>query len=125
MPSPRRLLRPLCLLPVLLGSCTEVGFEPVNVRPLDPPSVYRSWWAEVETCADVRAPFRRVTWYEAERLINRKAGSEHVGAWWPPHTIYVDSDYLLYEAGVKHEMLHDLLQATDHSSPLFERCAGV
>ncbi len=125
MPSPRQLLGPLCLLPVLLGSCSEVAFEPVNPRPLDPPGIYRSWWAEVEACADVRAAFERVSWYEADRLINREAGTEHVGAWWPPHTIYVDSGYLLFEGGVKHEMLHDLLQTRDHSSPLFTRCAGV
>ncbi|NNG15417.1 MAG: hypothetical protein HKM89_02970 [Gemmatimonadales bacterium] len=113
------------LLPLLVFACTQSNLEPENARPLEPPPSYHSWWAEVEGCTGISAPLARVRWYEAERLINREAGTEHVGAWSPPHTIFIRSDRLLFEAGVKHEMVHDLLQVMEHDSPVFVRCAGM
>jgi hypothetical protein len=117
---------PACLLLSLaIYACGESNLEPIEVHPLVPPQVYRTWWTELEACIGVTAPFERVTWYEAGHLINRETGSDHVGAWLPPHTIYIHSDYLLYVEGVKHEMVHELLQARDHSSDAYLRCAGV
>ncbi|NIN73379.1 MAG: hypothetical protein GTO46_15935 [Gemmatimonadetes bacterium] len=113
------------LLPLAFYACGESNLEPVDVYPLVPPPVYRTWWTEVAACTDVTARFERVTWYEAGQLINRETGMDHVGAWVPPHNIYVHSDYLLYTEGVKHEMVHELLQTRDHDSTAFLRCAGV
>jgi hypothetical protein len=113
------------MLLLLVSACTESNLEPENVRPLEPPSVYRTWWGEVQECAGITAPFRRVQWYEASQLTNRESGTEHVGAWLPPHTILILSDRLLFKAAVKHEMMHDLLQVKDHDSPLFIGCAGM
>lgn len=123
--SPRHRVRACLLLSLAIYACSESNFEPVDVHPLVPPPVYRTWWTEVEACLGVTAPFERVSWYEAARLVNRDTGGEHVGAWQPPHTIYIDSDYLLFVEGVKHEMVHDLLQTRDHGSDAFLRCAGV
>jgi hypothetical protein len=106
-------------------ACGESNFEPVDVHPLAPPRVYRTWWTEVSACTGVSAPFERVHWYEARHLINRDTGRDHVGAWKPPHSIYIHSHYLLYMEGVKHEMVHELLQTRDHSSDAFLSCAGV
>ncbi|UCC72790.1 MAG: hypothetical protein JSV86_20950 [Gemmatimonadota bacterium] len=106
-------------------ACSESTFEPIDVRPLDPPQIYETWWAEVAACVSVAAPFDRVSWYEAERLINRETGTDHIGAWLPPHNIYIRTNRLLYIEGVKHEMVHDLLQTRNHYSELFVRCAGV
>lgn len=106
-------------------ACGESNFEPVDVQPLIPPPVYRTWWNEVAACTGVTAPFEQVTWYEASQLIDRETGMDHVGAWKPPHTIYIHSDYLLYVEGVKHEMVHEQLQTRDHRTEAFLRCAGV
>jgi hypothetical protein len=113
------------MLLLLVGACAESNLEPENARALEPPPVYRTWWAEVQACADLSAPFQRVRWYEASQIINRESGTEHVGAWLPPHTILIHSQRLLLEAAVKHEMVHDLLQVPAHDSPLFLDCAGM
>ncbi|MGD2152091.1 MAG: hypothetical protein PVG79_02410 [Gemmatimonadales bacterium] len=123
--SPRHCLRACLLLSLAFCACGESNFEPVDVHPLAPPRVYRTWWTEVSACTGVSAPFERVHWYEARHLINRDTGRDHVGAWKPPHSIYIHSHYLLYMEGVKHEMVHELLQTRDHSSDAFLSCAGV
>ncbi|MGD2217116.1 MAG: hypothetical protein PVJ64_10175 [Gemmatimonadales bacterium] len=123
--SPRHRVLACFLLPLAIYACDASTLEPQDVSPLVPPQVYRSWWAEVSMCTGVTGTFERVTWYEAGHLINRETGSDHVGAWQPPHTIYVHSEYLLYVEGVKHEMVHELLQTRHHGSAAFLRCAGV
>jgi hypothetical protein len=125
MPSPRRYLYGPMLIALVIGGCTESSFEPEGARRLDPPEIYRVWWAEVEACTGVTARFERVNWFEADRLVNEESGSGHVGAWQPPHSIYIQSSYLNYRAGVKHEIVHDLLQLTNHESEMFRLCAGV
>lgn len=123
MDLPRR-----CLLTGLVlaafAACGEGNFEPVNPQPLVPPDIYRLWWDEMQTCTGIAAPFGRVAWFQADRLINRETGTQHAGAWIPPHTIYVLSRHLLHARAVKHEMAHELLQRRDHESDAFERCAG-
>jgi hypothetical protein len=125
MPSPRRSLSGPVVALLLIGGCGEGHFEPVEPHPFDPPALYRVWWSEVETCTETRGPFDRVRWYEAEEIRNGGTGDCHVGAWQPPHSIYLDSDYLHYRAGVKHEMVHELLQRRDHDTSLFLACAGI
>jgi hypothetical protein len=124
MPSPRHCLF-ISLAAALSLSCAESNFEPVAPQRLDPPEVYRAWWSEVESCIGTAATFERVTWYQAEQLVNKQEGTNHAGAWLPPHTIYVRSDKLLFTAGVKHEMVHEILQRRDHDTPLYHSCAGI
>ena len=123
--SPRHRVRACLFLSLAIYACGESNLEPVDVYPLVPPRVYRTWWTEVEACIEVTAPFEQVSWYEAGQLINRDTGRDHVGAWLPPHSIYIHSDYLLFVEGVKHEMVHELLQARDHGYDAFLRCAGI
>jgi hypothetical protein len=116
----------LISLAAALGlSCAESNFEPVAPQRLDPPEVYRTWWSEVESCVGTPAIFERVRWYQAEQLVNKDEGTNHAGAWLPPHTIYVRSDKLHFKAGVKHEIVHEILQRRDHDTPLFQSCAGM
>lgn len=61
---------------------------------------------------------------QANVIRNREEGTEHVGAWEPPHTIYIKVDRVMFEGGVKREMAHNLLQTSDHASPTFLRCGG-
>lgn len=123
--SPRYRVLAFLLLQLPIYACEASNLEPQDVYLLVPPQVYRTWWTEVTACTGVTAPFERVTWYEASHLIDRDTGADHVGAWKPPHDIFIHSEYLLYVEGVKHEMVHELLQARDHSSGAYLRCAGV
>lgn len=113
------------VIAVVAAGCTNSNFEPVEVSALRPPSIYRDWWRQVEACAEARASFDRVSWYEARRVVDMDDGTDRVGAWVPPHTIYVRSDRVLSEPAVKHEMVHEILQLRDHRSPLFRACAGM
>jgi hypothetical protein len=123
--SPRHPWQASLLVLLLIAACAESNLEPENVRPLDPLPIYSSWWGELERCIGETASFQRVTWYEADQLVDRDNGTEHVGAWRPPHTIFIQSGKLLFEAGVKHEMVHDILQTKEHDSPMFLNCAGL
>ncbi len=109
----------------LVCACSETNFEPVNTRRLFPPDLYRTWWGEVEECSETEGRFERVEWFTAREIINAEAGSEHPGAWLPPHQIYVEDRFVLSEAVVKHEMVHELLQLEHHGSPAFGSCAGI
>ncbi len=124
MPSPSRNLHVPLLLAALL-SCGESNFEPVAPRAIDPPDIYSTWWKEVESCIGTQAPFDRIRWYQAEQLVNRDEGTDHLGAWLAPHSIYMRTDALFFRPAVKHEMVHDLLQRRDHETLFFEACAGL
>ena len=114
------------LLPALFAvGCAEAGnLGPVNARPLDPPAIYQLWWRQVEACTEFNARFDRVDWFEADELVNTERETRHMGAWKPPHSIYVRTGNVLSESVVKHEMVHELLQRKDHDMPLFRLCAG-
>ena len=130
MSGPRRaagwpiaaVLAGLCLA---AAACSELNFEPVDARPLEPPPAYRVWWAEVELCTGTEGSFDRVFWYEATEIIDRERGTLHSGAWKPPHSIFIRSGSLSNRRVVKHEMVHDLLQIRSHDLEVFERCAGL
>jgi hypothetical protein len=122
MARSRLLPRALPVL-VLLSACSDTNFEPINARPLDPPSIYLEWWDEVERCTGVEARFDRINWFETDEIIDRDLGSSHPGVWQPPHSIFIAHRHLYGRSIVKHEMIHDLLQTGDHSDPLFDRCS--
>lgn len=111
-----------CLLAAL--ACSDLNFEPVNGRLFDPPPIYADWWAQVEDCTSTEAPFERVIWYQAEKIIDRESGTSHGGAWVRPHNIFIRSGSLGNRRVVAHEMVHDLLQTRDHSDPIFDRCSS-
>lgn len=124
---PRRYTRVHPLLAALFASgCTQPGnFEPVNARRMAPPAIYRTWWSQVEACTEVAAEFDRVDWYEADEILNTDEETRHIGAWLPPHAIYIQKRYVLSESGVKHEIVHELLRTRGHELPLFAECAGL
>jgi hypothetical protein len=124
MSSPCRNLGLPLLLAALL-SCGESNFEPVAPQAIEPPDIYRTWWTEVESCIGTQAPFEQVRWYRAEELVNRDEGTNHLGAWLAPHSIYMRVDALFLMPAVKHEMVHDLLQRPNHETLFFEACAGL
>ena len=107
----------------LLVGCRADPFGPVGASArFAPPPIYRVWHAEVEACAGRASNFNAITWWVADSLGSPPGVSETFGTWTPPHTIRLRREYLMEEWVVKHEMLHDLLQTTDHPIPLFEVC---
>lgn len=101
---------------LLLGGCeNSEGLVSSDRTTFDPPVWYGDLWAEVESCSGLSGDWRRITWWRSRTLPNNYAA-----VWFSPHDIYL-SDELLYNSvdfklrtNIKHEMLHDLIQSTEH-----------
>jgi len=107
---------------LLLLSCLD-SFEPAGARPYAPPDAYHAWWAEIEACARLTGDLNAIAWYEVPGSRYACPGySRGCAGWWrPPHTIYMAQASVKERRPVQHEMLHDLLQRSDHP-PVFRTC---
>lgn len=86
---------------------------------MEPPAVYREWWAKTEACSGLSGDFDRVEWLVVPgRSFDCKSG-QCVGHWHPGHQIYIAEEWLHNEMVVRHEILHDLLRGGGHPDPPF------
>lgn len=115
----------LLTLALLLAGCSDLlGPDiPDHTVPMTPPSVYATWWAEVEAEAGLDRPAREVSWYLVRGgLFRSRDGTPTSGRWIPDGRIYLAEGWELFEPNVKHEMLHELLQGDPgHKHPLFRK----
>ena len=100
----------------MLGSC---GFDPVGDMPLNPPPIYREWFAKTEACSGLTGNFERLRWSVIEGHSFPCSSGECAGHWRTDHHIYLASEWSMDEMVVRHEMLHDLLGRTGHPDPPF------
>lgn len=112
---PSRLFRAVGLLAALTGC----GFDPEGDVPLDPPPVYREWWAKTEACSGRKGDFDRISWSVIEGYSFPCSSGECAGHWRTNHHIYLAGDWVMDEMVVRHEMLHDLLGRPGHPDPPF------
>lgn len=112
---PRRLFRAVGLLVALTGC----GFDPEGDVPLDPPPVYREWWAKTEACSGRKGDFDRISWSVIEGYSFPCSSGECAGHWRTNHHIFLAGDWVMDEMVVRHEMLHDLLGRPGHPDPPF------
>lgn len=118
----------LCLRCLLLASCSEgVPLDVVGApfAPFEPPTLYQTWWDELETCSRRSGDFQRVEWHLVEAGPDRTfpcGPRECAGAWESPHAIYIAGGYMGAELLVKHEMIHDLVQSGSHLDRAFFDC---
>lgn len=101
---------------VVLGGC---GFDPAGDVPLDPPAVYREWWAKTEACSGLRANFDRVRWSVIEGSGFPCSSGQCAGHWRNDHHIFLASEWVMDEMVVRHEMLHDMIGRPGHPAPPF------
>jgi hypothetical protein len=87
--------------------------------PLDPPPIYREWWAKTEACSGLKGHFDRVTWSVLEGRSFRCSSGQCAGHWSKGHHIYLAGDWVMDEMVVRHEMLHDLIGMPGHPAPPF------
>jgi hypothetical protein len=106
-------LSPLLLL---LGSC---GFDVAGSEPVDPPAVYREWWDKTEACSGRSGDFDRVEWLVVPGYSFKCASGQCAGHWQQGHQIYIAQEWMMNEMVVRHEILHDLLNAGGHPNPPF------
>ena len=111
-----------------LAACrSATGPLPPNAEPFEPPAVYARWWAMTEACSGRSGNLAAVRWYRAPGsavLLN----GEPVAAFWGSrgNRIVLAEEQVDNGAGVRHEMLHALLQQRGHPRAEFlEACASV
>jgi hypothetical protein len=113
--APSRLLWAAGLLVALTGC----GFDPEGDVPMEPPPVYREWWAKTESCSGRKGNFDRVRWSVIEGRSFPCSSGECAGHWRTDHHIFLAGDWVMDEMVVRHEMLHDLLGRPGHPDPPF------
>ena len=77
---PTSMLARLGWTALLLGGLTGCGFDPVGDTPLDPPPVYREWWAKTQACSGLSGDFERVRWSTIDINIAFAVKNVYVGA---------------------------------------------
>jgi hypothetical protein len=114
---PARLVLAASLL-MVLSAC---GFDPEGDVPLDPPPVYREWFAKTQACSGLKGNFDRLTWSVIEGPSFRCSSGQCAGHWSKNHHIYLAGDWVMDEMVVRHEMLHDMIGIPGHPAPPFGR----
>jgi hypothetical protein len=104
---------------LLLVGLTGCGFDPVGETPLDPPPVYREWWAKTQACSGLSGDFDRLRWSTIEGPSFSCSSGQCAGHWRSDHHIFLASEWSMDEMVVRHEMLHDLIGRPGHPAPPF------
>jgi hypothetical protein len=97
------------------------GFDPVGDVPLDPPPVYREWWAKTQACSGLQGDFDRLQWSVIEGSSFSCSSGQCAGHWRDDHHIFLAGDWAMDEMVVRHEMLHDMIGRPGHPAPPFGR----
>ena len=132
----RQDVKPLLCALLLTGCLADYLFLPQGGSYFTPPPEYAVWWREIQDCSGLRGElsaigFSRVPvdtlgafrcdrmgpWTRVERVHGLC-----LGAWLPPHQIWLSESAWMDRWIVQHEMLHDLIQSPEHPVEFFSRC---
>ncbi len=114
-----RRLRQLASFAAIVFGATGCRYAPEGAAPLEIPSVYRQWWAEVEQCAQKKATMDRVRFWVLKGDEFPCPNGPCVGRWNSPHDVYIAETWVHNASLVKHEMLHDILGTGEHPPTVF------
>jgi len=101
---------------LLVGGC---NVDPANDIPLDPPPVYREWWAKTEACSGLSGDFDRLTFSTIEGPSFSCSSGQCAGHWRNDHHIFLAGDWAMDEINGAARMLHDLIGRPGHPAPPF------
>lgn len=114
------------------AACRETVLVPPRIpagsRAIDPPTIYRDWWAETQACSGLDAPLDRISWFVVpDQDTFEYEGRRFDAHWWSMyHWIVLAEAHMQDAATVRHEMLHDLLGRGDHPAAYFQgKCGEV
>lgn len=119
----------LGLAACVLGPDRDGGLEAERFTPFP---VYQVWWEQVQKCTGIQGEFARLRFFEVVAPVSPSGGASPCDAtgtlcpafWQEPHDIYLAPAFIRTEPIVKHEMIHDLRQTTDHDHLVFEVCTA-
>ena len=130
----------LLLIPVNISSQSVADFPRVNsvssvtvvesflyfnLEPVIPQQEFRDWWGEMETCTEIAKPYEDIRWFVADIIFDIETQRTAWGIYYAlPSEIILTRNQTLerIERTVKHEILHHLIQNTDHEEKTFVRC---
>ena len=102
---------------------------PSGAVRVQPPAIYRKWWALTEQCVGRKASFDAVSWYVVPGVETIPGTDRRVGEWFPEgNRIVMGGRVQGFGDLVRHEMLHAILgpEAEVHPRDAFvARCGGV
>jgi hypothetical protein len=99
-----------------VAAACEVPFFPPDAVTFEPPRAFANALQAMEACSGISGSWPRLRWFRVDSLPD---GLE--GAWDRPHHVFL-TDFVLSDSVsdfyrqyvVQHEILHDLLQTSDH-----------
>ncbi len=114
----------------LLPGCQDaVAPYPRGAVVFTPPSEYRTWWRQVETCSGKTKDFDAVTWYQIPGQYNfeLEGGFLVEGVYNPARNSITLAGELRTDAKlVRHEQLHAIIVETGHPKEYFtDRCVQL
>ena len=115
-------MRYVALAVLVLVGCDIT--EPSGAYPIDPPSIYRTWYDLTAACVGSDPGFDRIRWYVVPgdgwtATEDRPAHGEFV----PPASIYISEHRTEDELLVRHELVHYAITPTrGHPEPPFGVC---
>jgi hypothetical protein len=101
------------------GLASGCNFDPQGDVPLEPPPVFREWFAKTEACSGLSGNFDRISWSVVEGRSFSCSSGQCAGHWRKDHHIFLAGDWAMDEMVVRHEMLHDLIGMPGHPAPPF------
>ena len=94
---------------------------------MDPPRVYKMWWALTESCSGITADFSRVRWYHLPNASEFVVGDTPVGGYWSSkeNRVVMAGKEVFDGQLVRHEMLHALTGPSHTHEYFMDKCGGV
>jgi hypothetical protein len=110
----------LLLTALAFSGCSDAAGPDLGRVPIEPPTLYRTWWSTVEECSSLEGSFEQVRWFAVHEFGD---GPGILGQWNARREITVRSDVWLDAPVVRHEILHDLLRGDrNHERPEWALC---
>ena len=111
---------------LLVSGCADIGTPlPDGAIHITPPSMYRTYFQEVEVCSGLSGDFDTIQWYIIPGVDSFE--SENIGHYKKLAGITILPERIIVIAGnqisntyvVRHEILHDLANTTQHPPEIF------
>lgn len=109
---------------VLLAACSITDLVaplPEDAEPYEN-SAFAQMWSEVEQCSGLRGDFSAVRFYVVPHFSSEQGVVK--GQWYRPHRIVLAVSWKNHPPTIKHEMMHDLLQDSEHPPHYFNGVCG-
>jgi hypothetical protein len=109
----------------VVGQLIEPGTQPpvAGAQRYRPPARYATFWKTLEGCARRKGDFSSITWFKAPVVF--VDGVDYQAYWFRKwNRVVLRSDKVDDDVLIKHEMMHALVQTSDHPLAFFDGPCG-